>query len=273
MKALVVAVCLVGLAAVAGPIVVGMRTFEGTVVEHPYERGLAWDGELARRRESGLEVRLANTTYGTGTARVALSIGGAAAGGVGDGDVAVRVRRPETAEHERTVPARRHADGAWAAEVPLPVPGRWELAVLVERPGGRIDFPFAIAVGAGAAGAADSAECDLNRGPCRRQLPGGGSLTLEIAPWPVRTMRELEFTVRLACAKPPCAVTGVSVSLTMPGMYMGENSVVLAPAQEPGFYRGRGTIVRCPSGRSLWQAKVQAPPLGEAAFTFATDRP
>jgi hypothetical protein len=86
-------------------------------------------------------------------------------------------------------------------------------------------------------------------------------------------MREKEFSVRLACAAKPCAPQGVSVSLIMPGMYMGENTVPLAPAAEGGLYRGRGTIVRCPSGRRLWQATVKAQPFGEVSFAFETDRP
>ena len=53
---------------------------------------------------------------------------------------------------------------------------------------------------------------------------------------------------------------------------MGENTVALAPPGE-GPSRGRGAIVRCPSGRRLWRATVQVPPLGEVAFDFETDRP
>jgi nitrogen fixation protein FixH len=276
MKALILIVCLLGLGAIVGAVVVGTRSFDGTVVEHPYEHGLAWDRDQGRRRDSGLEVRVLNTAFRTGSNLAAFTISGVGADGIGDRDVTVRVRRPASAEHERTTPARKQSDGSWAAEALLPVAGRWELAVLVERPGGRIDFPAAITVSGGGGGVVATAAdgCDLNRGPCRLALPGGaGSLTVEISPRPIRTMRDLEFSVRLSCASPPCAPQDVSVALTMPGMYMGENTVTLAPGEEAGLYRGRGTIVRCPSGRSLWKATVKAPPLGEAAVTFETDRP
>jgi hypothetical protein len=138
-----------------------------------------------------------------------------------------------------------------------------------------VEFPAAITVtGAGGeTGDAAAGACDLNRGPCSAALPGGaGTLTLEIVPRPVRTMRELEFVVRLACAAPPCDARPAAVALTMPGMYMGENTVALTPAAVAGTFRGRGTIVRCPSGRSLWRATVKAPPLGEVVFDFETDR-
>lgn len=278
MRALIAVVCLLGLGAVVGAVVVGTRSFDGTVVDHPYEHGLEWDKDRVRRRDSGLEVRLMQTTFVKGPGSVAFTIEGtgSAAGRVGDRDVSVRVRRPDSAGHDRETPARLQPDGTWVAAVRLPLEGRWELSVIIERTDGRISFPASIAVvGEGAAagpGAADG--CDVSRGPCSAPLPGGaGTITLEISPRPVQTMRELELSVRLACAAPPCGPERVSVSLSMPGMYMGENTVPLAPAGEAGLYRGRGVIVRCPSGRSLWRATVKAPPLGDVAFAFETDRP
>ena len=276
MRTLLAIVCLLGLGAIVGAVVIGTRNFDGTVVDHPYEHGLAWDRDQARRRDSGLGVQLLNTAFSAGSSRAAFTISGAAAGTVGDRDVTVRVRRPSSAEYERQTPALRQPDGSWEAMVRLPVAGRWELAVVIERSDGRIEFPVPIFVagGDGGAGADPAEECDLNRGPCRMALPGGeGSLTLEISPRPVRTMRELEFTVRLACAPAPCVAKSASVALSMPGMYMGENAVPLTPGGEEGLYRGRGAIVRCPSGRSLWRATVKVPPLGEVSFTFDTDRP
>jgi nitrogen fixation protein FixH len=276
MKTLIAVVSALGLGAVVGAVVVGTRSFEGTVVDHPYEHGLSWDRDHARRRDSGLKVRLRNTTFPSGPGRAAFTISGAAAGRLGDRDVSVRVRRPETAEHQQVTPARRRPDGSWEAAVHLPVTGRWELAVIVAQADGDIEFPAAITVTGASGGARDAAAagCDLNRGTCGKPLPGGaGTLTLEIAPRPVSTMRELEFSVRVACPAPPCAAQAAAIVLTMPGMYMGENTVALAPAAEPGLSRGRGTIVRCPSGRSLWRATVKAPPLGEVAFDFETDRP
>jgi nitrogen fixation protein FixH len=275
MKALIFLICLLGVGAIVGAVVIGTRSFDGTVVDHPYEHGLAWDRDQARRRDSGLGVQLLNTTFSVGSSRAAFTISGDGAGRVGDRNVTVRVRRPSSAEHERETPALRQPDGSWAATVRLPVAGRWELAVVVERPDGSIEFPTAITVtGDGGAAAPAAVGCDLNSGPCSAALPRGeGSLTLEISPRPILTMRELEFSVRLACASTPCAPQAAGVTLTMPGMYMGENTVPLAPGGEPGLYRGRGTIVRCPSGRSLWQATVKVPPLGEVSFAFETDRP
>jgi hypothetical protein len=78
-------------------------------------------------------------------------------------------------------------------------------------------------------------------------------LTLEISPSPPRSMTELQFTVRGA---PPDAA--VSLSLSMPGMYMGESRVSLTEAG--GVYRGTGVLVRCPSGSRRWAADVEVRP-------------
>jgi hypothetical protein len=79
-----------------------------------------------------------------------------------------------------------------------------------------------------------------------------GELTLSIDPDPPRAMTELQFTVRGAPAG-----ADVTLSLAMPGMYMGENRVRLAPAAD-GSHRGKGTVVRCPSGERGWEATVEA---------------
>ncbi len=62
----------------------------------------------------------------------------------------------------------------------------------------------------------------------------------------------------------------VRISLSMPGMYMGENVVRLAP-QAAGVYQGTGVIVRCPSGKTTWQAAVsvrRGAAMETAAFVF-----
>jgi len=110
-------------------------------------------------------------------------------------------------------------------------------------------------------------DCDLARGPCRRET-AQGEVALEVAPRPPRAMADLEFAVRA----PPGFGSG-QVALSMPGMTMVENRVSLAPGAD-GALRGRGVVVRCPSGDRVWRAAVTlspaaagAPPL-TATFTF-----
>jgi hypothetical protein len=122
---------------------------------------------------------------------------------------------------------------------------------------------------------ARGADCDVSAGPCERVLAATGvRVTLEVEPRPVRSMKDLTFTVTARRGDLPLADTEAGLSLSMPGMYMGENRVRLAHVGG-GVYRGQGVIVRCPSGRRTWSAEVTlrrrepatAAPLS-ATFTF-----
>ncbi len=93
---------------------------------------------------------------------------------------------------------------------------------------------------------------------------GDRKVVLDIDPKPVRTMRELVFTVEIE----GYPGTGpLRLDLSMAGMSMGPNAVALSP-DGPGRYRGRGIIVRCPSGRRSWIAAVTVPGKGQARFAF-----
>jgi hypothetical protein len=95
------------------------------------------------------------------------------------------------------------------------------------------------------------------RSGAERAAESRDELTLTIAPDPPREMAELTFTVGVR--RDGVAVEGaeVAIDLQMPGMYMGENRIALAPAGG-GLYRGTGTVVRCPSGKRRWEAAITA---------------
>ena len=110
--------------------------------------------------------------------------------------------------------------------------------------------------------------CDLGRAPCA-QVVGGAMVTLSVSPRP-EAMKELRFEVAAPAA---AAGTGPArLALSMPGMYMGELRVALAP-DGAGRWAGKGVVVRCPSGKRAWAAEVELPaaaggaPL-RATFTF-----
>ena len=115
----------------------------------------------------------------------------------------------------------------------------------------------------GAEGDSDRVVCDVHAGPCQANL-SGTKVSLDIEPKPVRAMQDLTFTVTFTGEKP---VTAPYIDLGMPGMNMGRNRVILKPAGEL-IYRGQGVIVRCPSGRRTWKAKVTVPDAGSVEFVF-----
>jgi hypothetical protein len=77
-------------------------------------------------------------------------------------------------------------------------------------------------------------------------------------------MHDLTFTLTVSGVK---AAHDPFIELTMPGMSMGPNRVVLKRAGN-NTYQGTGVIVRCPSGRRTWKATVTFPDTGSAEFVF-----
>jgi hypothetical protein len=104
----------------------------------------------------------------------------------------------------------------------------------------------------------------IHDAPCVKQA-NGHAVTLEITPRPVKAMQPLLFKVKVDPADNlPSTLT---IDLSMPGMYMGENRMKLVRTA-PGVWEGKGVIVRCMSGRKLWQIMVLSPELGNPAFSF-----
>jgi hypothetical protein len=48
---------------------------------------------------------------------------------------------------------------------------------------------------------------------------------------------------------------------------MGPNQVTMKKVADL-IYQGKGVIVRCPSGKTIWEAKVTVPDVGRARFIF-----
>lgn len=104
----------------------------------------------------------------------------------------------------------------------------------------------------------------IHERPCTKAA-ADRMVTLEILPRPVRHMEELTFrvTVKPADNLPSTLV----LDLSMPGMHMGKNQVRLEKSAS-GAWEGKGLIVRCMSGRKLWEAAILSPQLGNPAFSF-----
>ena len=105
--------------------------------------------------------------------------------------------------------------------------------------------------------------CDVHAGPCTAVF-GGGTLTLDVSPKPVTAMQELTFRLVL----PAAGFTEQPViDLGMPGMNMGPNPVRMEPAGD-GAFTGSGVIVRCPSGKRTWFARISGPGMDPVEFVF-----
>jgi len=105
--------------------------------------------------------------------------------------------------------------------------------------------------------------CDVHKGTCTQKLQNT-DIILDISPKPVRAMTDLKFTITLTGKQ---GLSEPFIDLGMPGMKMGPNRVLLK-SNGKGVYSGTGTIVRCPSGKRIWQATVTVPDMGSVEFIF-----
>jgi len=100
-------------------------------------------------------------------------------------------------------------------------------------------------------------DCNFNKGPCTKRLEKSDLIiTLDINPKPLTAMSELQFSVMINQDIVPVSNATVTVDLTMPGMYMGKNQVLLKPSKD-NKYEGSGIIPMCPSGAKAWMAEVK----------------
>lgn len=97
-------------------------------------------------------------------------------------------------------------------------------------------------------------DCRIDEGFCEKSVRSL-RVSFELSPKPVKAMRELLFSVTIRDAVSPVPDASVQVSLTMPGMVMGTN-IVMLQHKGNGIYEGKGVIVRCPSGKKIWKADV-----------------
>jgi len=106
-------------------------------------------------------------------------------------------------------------------------------------------------------------DCDIQSSGCQKQI-NARTVYLEILPKPVKAMKDLTFQVRIS--GDPLLETPF-IDLGMPGMKMGPNRVILKK-KDAATYEGQGVIVRCKSGKTIWQATVMLPEIGSVVFTF-----
>jgi len=266
-------------ALIAATVVVGSKVREETVVEHPYEEGLHHDADRASRAALGLAVAVEDDRPAAGKPPLTFRLTDRQGRVVAGAKVTVEVSRPDTSHGELRADARETAPGRYAADLAFPAAGAWDVRFDVRRGEDRVRLEKRVT----ARGA-----CDLGAGPCTAPLSGGGQVTLELGPRPLRTMKDLAVRAAVsrggeardgAPAPSSLSPTGgegrgeraagagvkISVSFTMPGMEMGRNEVALEPG--PDGFAGKAVLVRCPSGRKQWAADVAVTRGGAAPET------
>jgi nitrogen fixation protein FixH len=260
--AILVTVCILALAATIGAIIVGTRSFEGIVVDKPYETGLAWDETERQKAKLGWKVVVEGTRFRTGENELTIDAADKNGQPLANAAVTITVSRPSTRDFDKTYTAVRQQNGRYRASVAFPRYGAWDIIIDVSRNGERGVYRNAVyaeqAASGSAAGtaAASGTLCNIQVGPCSREIDGGLTVTFDILPKPVFAMSDITFSVTLARRGTPVTdVSSVMLDLSMPGMFMGKNQPAIKKTGA-GRYEGKGVIIRCPSGKKTWQAEV-----------------
>jgi nitrogen fixation protein FixH len=131
MKTVLGIVSLIGTAAVIGAVVVGIRTFDGTVVDKPYERGLSYDAVHHEKEVSGWNAEILNRDLTIGVNDILLSVVDRNDRPVTDVEVSVVISRPSSASYDKTYKTVATEKGQFRLTADLPLYGYWDAKVQV----------------------------------------------------------------------------------------------------------------------------------------------
>ena len=133
MRILIILICIIALAATIAAIIVGSRSFEGLVVDKPYETGMAWDKMRQNRANLGWTVSVQGAPFKTGENELIVKILDKNGSLITNATVSVTVSRPSTRTYDKTYQAVREADGHYRASVDLLLYGNWDVTIDASR--------------------------------------------------------------------------------------------------------------------------------------------
>jgi nitrogen fixation protein FixH len=144
MRILIIVISITALAATLGAIVVGRQSFEGLVVEKPYETGLKWDESRQKQTNLGWTVSVQGAPFKTGKNELVVNIIDNSGSLITDAIITVTVSRPSTGAYDKTYRTVRQADGRYHAFIGLQLYGNWDVIIDVSRDNDRAIFKEAI---------------------------------------------------------------------------------------------------------------------------------
>lgn len=133
MRAIIAIALVIGLSITVATVVVGTRTFEGTVVKDAYTEGLRWDEIRRARQESGWSARLVREQLPLGRSTFQVWLLDRANDPLQDVKVTFSFTKPETSRFDRIFQSRIGGSGIYEADIDLPRPGRWQVKITIVR--------------------------------------------------------------------------------------------------------------------------------------------
>ncbi|MGO9611789.1 MAG: FixH family protein [Dissulfurispiraceae bacterium] len=140
MRTLIIAIVLMGLSSVAGSIIFGIRSFDGVVVDSPYETGLSWEKVRNESAATGWHADVKNATLKTSINELVISVRDSNGHLLKDAEMSITVSRPSTKAYDMTYKAEPTDDGLYRASVSFPIYGYWDLKISILKEGRRASF-------------------------------------------------------------------------------------------------------------------------------------
>ena len=144
MKWLLIGTVCIGIAAVAAVIIVGVHSIEPTVVDDPYEAGIAWDTVQKAKASSGWSVRLETKSVRTGWWPLITTIAEREGKPLLGASVRVRLDRAHVTLQRNEYVMTQIPKGHYRTEVWISLAGRWDLTITVKK--GSLQIPFNITI-------------------------------------------------------------------------------------------------------------------------------
>jgi len=144
MRVLIILICIIALAATIGAIIIGRQSFEGLVVEKPYETGLAWDKTRQKQRDLAWTVSVQGAPFKTGKNELIVNVFDKSGSQITDAIITITVSRPATQAYDKTYRTIHKSDGRYHASINLPVQGNWDLNIDVSLKNDHSSFREAI---------------------------------------------------------------------------------------------------------------------------------
>lgn len=146
MRALIIIAVIIGVTMTVATIVVGSRTFEGTVAKDAYMEGLQWDAARRARQESGWKAALVSSRLPTGRSDLQVRLLDRNGRPLLGASVVIDISRPETSRYDRSYVADEVGSGLFSAAVDLPRFGRWQLRTTVTQGARTVVFHDSLSV-------------------------------------------------------------------------------------------------------------------------------
>lgn len=129
MRILIILISITAIAATIVTIIVGQHSFDGLVVEKPYETGLAWDEMHRKQTVLGWTASVHGAPFKTGKNELAVKIQDKNGSLITDAAVSITITRPSTRAYDRAYQTIRQPDGRYHTSVDLFLYGNWDVII------------------------------------------------------------------------------------------------------------------------------------------------